>query len=114
MLGVALLKNCWVQLYSAIMLELGGTMAIKYSQGFSRLIPSICVIGLYSASFYFMSQAVKKIELGVAYAVWSGVGIVATSVLGVLLFHESITLRKFISIAVILIGVVSLNLATTE
>ena len=114
MTAVALLKDCWFQLYSAIALELGGTMAVKYSEGFSRIIPSICVIGLYSASFYIMSQAVKKIELGVAYAIWSGVGIVATSVLGVVLFHESITSRKIISVAIILIGVVSLNLTATE
>ncbi|MFW5489700.1 MAG: DMT family transporter [Desulfovibrio sp.] len=84
MLGVTLVKDCWVQLYSAIALELGGTMAVK------------------------------EIELGVAYAIWSGVGIIATSVLGVILFNESITLRKFISVAIILVGVVSLNLTATE
>ncbi|MDD3311224.1 multidrug efflux SMR transporter [Pseudodesulfovibrio sp.] len=114
MLAATLLRDCWVQLYSAIALELGGTLAVKYSEGFSRLIPSACVIGLYSASFFIMSQAVKKIELGVAYAIWSGVGIIATSVLGVILFNESITLRKFISVAIILVGVVSLNLTATE
>jgi len=114
MTGLELLKNSWTQLYAAIALELGGTLAIKYSDGFSRLAPSACVIGFYAASFYLMSQAVKRIELGVAYAVWSGVGIVASSALGVILFHEGMTPRKLVSIAVIMIGVLSLNLATAE
>ncbi|MBG0790058.1 MAG: multidrug efflux SMR transporter [Desulfovibrionaceae bacterium] len=108
------MKNSWVLLYSAILLEVGGTLAIKYSEGFTRLAPSACVVGLYCASFYAMSLAVKKIELGVAYAVWSGVGIVATSALGALLFHEGINPRKLISIAIIMIGVVSLNLTSGE
>ncbi len=69
-------------------------MAIKYSEGFSKLFPSTCVIGLYCASFYAMSLAVKKIELGVAYAIWSGVGIILTSALGVMLFNEEINLKK--------------------
>jgi len=112
--SVALLKNCWALLYSAIVLEIGGTMAIKYSEGFSKLFPSACVIGLYCASFYAMSLAVKKIELGVAYAIWSGVGIVLTSALGMILFNETINPKKFASIMVIMIGVIALNLTAGE
>ncbi|WP_319471354.1 multidrug efflux SMR transporter [uncultured Pseudodesulfovibrio sp.] len=111
---ISLLKNSWVLLYSAIVLEIGGTMAIKYSEGFSKLFPSACVIGLYCTSFYAMSLAVRKIELGVAYAIWSGVGIVLTSALGVILFHEDINLKKIVSITIIMIGVIALNLAAND
>jgi len=114
MASLALLKNSWVLLYSAILLEVGGTMAIKYSEGFTKFTPSACVICLYCTSFYAMSLAVKKIELGVAYAIWSGVGIVATSALGVLLFHEGINPKKLLSIVIIMIGVISLNLTSGE
>jgi len=112
--SIELLKNSWVLLYSAIVLEIGGTMAIKYSEGFSKLFPSTCVIGLYCASFYAMSLAVKKIELGVAYAIWSGVGIILTSALGVMLFNEEINLKKIVSIMIIMIGVISLNLTANK
>ena len=106
--------NSWVLLYLAIALEIGGTYCIKLSDGFTRALPSLCVLALYGASFSAMSLAVRKIDLGVAYAVWSGVGIVATSAIGALAFHEAITARKAVSIAVILLGVVSLNLAPSK
>ena len=104
----------WCLLYAAIALEIGGTYAIKLSDGFTRPLPSLCVIGLYCASFSAMSVAVRKIDLGVAYAVWSGVGIVATSIIGALAFHEILTARKAVSIIIILLGVVSLNLAPVK
>ena len=106
--------NSWVLLYLAIALEVGGTLSIKLSQGFSRLVPSLCVIALYGASFTLLSIAVRKIDLGVAYAIWSGVGIIAITCIGFMFFNESINLRKVLSILVIIIGVVSLNLASAR
>lgn len=106
--------NSWVLLYLAIALEVGGTLSIKLSQGFSRLVPSLCVIALYGASFTLLSIAVRKIDLGVAYAIWSGVGIIAITCIGFVFFNESINLRKVLSILVIIIGVVSLNLASAR
>lgn len=103
--------NSWVILYTAIALEISGTYAMKLSDGFTRITPSICVIILYCCSLCSMSIAIRKIDLGVAYAVWSGVGIIATSVIGATVFDEVVTARKAFSISVILLGVASLNLA---
>ncbi|MDD4731127.1 MAG: multidrug efflux SMR transporter [Desulfovibrio sp.] len=109
-----IVSNCWGLLYLAIFLEVCGTVAIKLSDGFSRLVPSLLVLVFYCTSFWAMSLAVRKIDLGTAYAVWSGVGIVATSAIGFFFFHESVDMKKFLSIALIMIGVISLNLASAK
>ncbi|MFV0348650.1 MAG: DMT family transporter [Halodesulfovibrio sp.] len=106
--------NSWLILFAAIALEVCGTYAIKLSDGFTRLVPSLCVLVFYCCSFTCMSIAVRKIDLGVAYAIWSGVGIVATTTIGVVLLNEIMTLRKVFSIALILFGVVLLKLSPSN
>lgn len=101
----------WTYLYMAISLEVAGTYSIKLSDGFSRPLPSLCVLAFYGVSFWLMSLAVRRLDLGIAYAVWSGIGIVIVTTIGVFLFKEPVSLRKIISIAIILIGVISLNLS---
>lgn len=102
---------CWLSLYGAIGFEVAGTYSIKLSDGFSNPLPSVCVLLFYCTSFIMMSYAVRRIDLGVAYAIWSGIGIVAITGIGVFLFREPLTIRKMVSIVVIIIGVISLNLS---
>lgn len=104
----------WTYLYMAISLEIAGTYMIKLSEGFSHLTPSLCVLVCYGFSLWLMSLAVRRLDLGIAYAVWSGVGIIAITAIGVFVFNEPVSLKKIISIAVILAGVISLNLASVN
>lgn len=101
----------WLYMAAAIVLEIGGTTALKISDGLSRLAPSFAVVVLYAGSFACLAFALKEVELGVAYAVWSGLGTAAIAVIGILVFGESVTALKLASLALVIAGVVGLNLA---
>jgi len=95
---------------AAILLEVAGTTSLKLSQGFTRLVPSILVAIFYLLSFFLLSQTLKRIDVGVVYAIWSGVGTALIATIGILWFKEPVTLIKIASIALIILGVVGLNL----
>lgn len=100
----------WLQLGLAILLETVATSALKASEGFTRLAASLlCVLG-YAASFWLLAQALKVVPVGVAYAIWSGAGVVLISLAGVVLFGQRLDLAAWIGIALIVAGVVVLNL----
>jgi small multidrug resistance pump len=101
----------WFFLISAILLEVAGTTAMKFSEGFTKIVPSILVAVLFLSSLAMLTLALKKFEIGVAYAIWSGLGTALITVLGIYLFNESANLMKFLSIALIIAGVVGLNLS---
>ena len=100
----------WFFLAGAIVLEVAGTTAMKLSEGFTRLVPSVLLFVFYAASFVALTFALKKIEVSVAYAVWSGIGTALIAAIGILYFREEATALKFISLLLIIIGVVGLNL----
>jgi small multidrug resistance pump len=102
----------WLMLAGAIVTEVVATSALKLSQGFTRLVPSIVVAVGYLLSFLLMAQALKmNLQVSVAYAVWSGAGTAAIAVIGVLLLDEPLSVAKVIGIALVILGVVVLNLA---
>ena len=101
----------WIYLGVAIIMEISGTTMMKLSEGFSRLIPSILMFLFYVGSLIFLTLALKKIDVGVAYAIWSGLGTAAITILGVMFFGEQINLMKVASILLIIVGVVGLNLS---
>ncbi len=101
----------WFFLAGAIVLELMGTTSMKLSEGFTKLVPSVLLFVFYAASFAALTLALKKIELSIAYAVWSGAGTALIAAIGILYFHEGATALKLISILLIIIGVVGLNLS---
>ena len=84
---------------------------MKLSEGFTKLVPSVLLFVFYAASFVALTLALKKIEVSVAYAVWSGVGTALIAAIGILYFREAATVLKFISILLIIVGVVGLNLS---
>jgi small multidrug resistance pump len=96
-----------VILFLAILGEVVGTVALKASDGFARLGPSVVVVG-YGLSFYLLALALKQIPLGVAYAIWSGLGTAGAVVAGILLWRESLNLAG-VGILLIIAGVVLLN-----
>ncbi len=99
----------WFYLAVAIVLEVMGTTCMKLSEGFTRLIPSVLVFSFYMVSFSFMILALKKMELGVVYAIWSGLGTAMIALIGIVWFQESVSLLKIVSIAFIVLGVVGLH-----
>ncbi len=100
----------WFYLLIAILTEVVGTSLMKVSQGLTRLIPTIAMFVLYGISFVFMALALKKIEVGIAYAIWSGLGTALIAMIGITWFRESFTIPKLAGIALIIVGVVLLNL----
>ena len=94
----------------AILGEVIGTAGLKASEGFGRLVPSgIAVLG-YCAAFYFLSLSLRQLPLGVAYAIWSGLGTVGSVTIGVLVWREALGVAHVIGIGLILAGVVVLNI----
>jgi len=101
----------WIYLSVAIAFEIVGTTAMKLSDGMTRLWPAAAVVVCYGVSFALLAQALRSIEVGVAYAVWSAVGTMAIAGIGIALFGESVGPLKLAGIALIVAGVVSLRLA---
>ncbi len=100
----------WIHLILAGAFEITWAASMKMSSGFSRPIPSIVTIAGYIASAVFLSMALKKIPLGTAYAIWTGIGILGTSILGVILFRETLTPAQIVCIALIAAGIAGLKL----
>lgn len=100
----------WLFLMVAIVSEVIGTTALKASESFSRLGPSAVVIIGYATAFYFLSLTLKTIPVGVAYAIWSGAGVVLIALIAWILYGQALNLAAILGIALIVAGVVILNL----
>jgi len=100
----------WIYLMLAIIMEVIGTTNMKLSQGFTKTLPSILVFVFYIISFAFLTLALKKLDISITYAIWSGVGTALIAAIGVLYFKEPLTAIKIGSIALIVMGVVGLAL----
>ena len=94
-----------ILLLLAILTEVIGTAAFKYSVGFTKLVPSLVVAAGYGISFYLFAIALKSIPLGPAYAIWSGVGTAGTMLISLYLLHEKVDLPSIIGVVLILLGV---------
>jgi small multidrug resistance pump len=105
---------CWLWLFLAIVLEVAATVCMKLSDGFHRLMPTVMMVLLYLASFAPMAWAMKRLEVGIVYAVWSAAGTALITLIGMIAFREQMTLTKMGAIALIVVGVVLLNVATSE
>jgi len=106
------IKISWIYLIVAIVLEVSGTLSMKLSEGFSKLIPSIAMLVFYLLGLSVLALALRKIDVSIAYAVWSGLGTAIIAMVGMLWFEEPITLLKIVSLGLIIAGVVGLNLET--
>ena len=104
----------WILLAGAIAAEVTATSALKLSEGLTRLLPSVVVAVGYILSFMLLAQALKQLEVSVAYAIWSGVGTAAVAVIGMLALKEPVTAAKILGIGVIIGGVAILNLGASQ
>ena len=102
--------NNWVYLGLAIFSEVIATASLKSTEGFTRLVPSIVVLAGYSAAFYFLSLTLDTSPIGVAYAVWSGVGVATIAIVSYILYDQKIDTAGVIGIGLIIAGVVVLRL----
>jgi small multidrug resistance pump len=102
------MKN-FIILFFAILSEVIATTALKFSEGFSKPIPSVIVAVGYGLSFYLLSIALKTMPIGVAYAIWSGVGLVLTVIAGIILWRETLDWARVTGIVLILAGIVLIN-----
>ena len=100
----------WLYLLLAIAGEVVGTTALKASDGFTRLGPSLLVILGYGIAFYLLAQVLRTIPLGITYAIWSGVGVAAVTLIGWLVYGQRLDIPAIIGIALIVAGVLVLNL----
>jgi len=104
----------WLLLAFAILFEVCGTAFLKKSDGFTKWLPTLATFGFYGISLWLLAICLKTVEIGVAYAIWGGVGIVLVSLVGLVYFNEPITLMKGLCIFLIIAGSVGLNLLASH
>jgi len=102
----------WLFLIIAGFLEMGWAIGLKYSQGFTKIVPSVFTISGMIASFYFLSLALKNLPLGTAYAIWTGIGTVGTVIFGVILFKEPFDVIRLLCIGLIVTGIIGLKIVS--
>lgn len=102
----------WIYLVIAGMLEIGWAMGLKYTEGFTRLVPTTLTIGAMVASVVLLGIALRDLPVGTGYAVWTGIGTVGTAILGMVLFQEPATAIRLASIGLIVAGIAGLKLFT--
>lgn len=102
--------NTWIILLIAVIGEVVATTSLKLSEGFTKLVPSVVVVVGYAIAFYCLSITLKSIPLGIAYAVWSGLGIVTVSILGWPVFGQKLDIWALLGMFLIICGVLILNL----
>ena len=102
----------WFILLIAGLFEIGWAVGLKYTEGFSRLVPSVLTVGAMIISLALLGLALKTLPVGTGYAVWTGVGAVGTAILGIVLLGESMEPMRLASIGLIVAGIVGLKLAS--
>jgi len=104
----------WVYLVIAGFFEIVWAVGLKYTEGFTKLMPSAVTIAAMAMSFLFLSQALKSLPVGTAYAVWTGIGAAGTVVLGMVLFGESREVWRILCLSLIVIGIIGLKLTSSH
>jgi quaternary ammonium compound-resistance protein SugE len=102
----------WAVLFAAGLLEICWAIGLKYTEGFTRLLPSVLTLAAMAGSILLLGLALKTLPIGTAYAVWTGIGAVGTAVLGIFLFGEAASALRLASIGLIVAGIVGLKLVT--
>ena len=104
----------WIYLVLAGLLEVGWAIGLKYTEGFTRPLPSLLTGGAIVASMYLLSVAARTLPIGTAYAIWVGIGALGTAVLGMLLFSEPRTVGRLLFLVLLVVALVGLKLTAGE
>ncbi|WP_416194087.1 quaternary ammonium compound efflux SMR transporter SugE [Nitrobacter sp. TKz-YC01] len=102
----------WLLLFAAGLMEIGWAIGLKYTEGFTRLVPTVLTLAAMAISLGLLGLALKTLPIGTAYAVWTGIGAVGTAILGIMLFGDPATLARLACIGLIVAGVAGLKLVT--
>ena len=102
----------WIYLFVAGLFEISWAVGLKFSHGFTQIVPSVLTVAGMVASFYFLALALRSLPLGTAYAIWTGIGTIGTVVFGIILFKEPVTVMRLFCIALIVCGITGLKLLT--
>jgi quaternary ammonium compound-resistance protein SugE len=102
----------WLLLFIAGLLEIGWAVGLKYTEGFTRLVPSVLTLLCMIASIAMLGLALKTLPMGTAYAIWTGIGAVGTAILGIMLFGDPAGVARIACIGLIVAGIIGLKLAT--
>jgi quaternary ammonium compound-resistance protein SugE len=108
------MSTAWLLLIAAGLLEIVWAIGLKYTEGFSRVVPSVITIAAMIGSVWLLSLALKSIPVGTGYAVWTGIGAVGTAILGIILFNEAATVARMACIGLIVAGIFGLKLASSS
>jgi small multidrug resistance pump len=100
----------WILLLVAIAFEIGGTTSMKLSHGFTRLLPTVLMFMFYGTGITLMNLVLRRMDLSLVYAVWSGLGTAAIALIGMIWFHEPANAIRITSIILIILGVIGLNI----
>ena len=102
----------WIYLFFAGLFEIGWAVGLKYSHGFTRLMPSVLTIAAMGVSLFLLGLALRSLPLGTAYAIWTGIGTIGTAILGIMLFSEPAEALRLVCIGMIAAGIVGLKLVS--
>lgn len=102
----------WIYLLLAGLLEIGWAIGLKYTEGFTKLVPTVLTVASMVVSIVLLGLAVKTLPIGTGYAIWTGIGAVGTAILGIALLGEPATAARIASIALIVAGIIGLKLAS--
>ncbi|NLC61657.1 MAG: quaternary ammonium compound efflux SMR transporter SugE [Gammaproteobacteria bacterium] len=102
----------WTILFLTGLFEVAWAVGLKYTEGFTRLWPSVGTLAAMALSFYLLAAAMRSLPLGTAYAVWVGIGAIGTAILGIVLFNEPASAGRLVSLGLILAGIIGLKLAS--
>lgn len=102
----------WFYLFTAGLFEIGWAVGLKYTHGFTRLVPSVFTVGAMVVSLFLLGLALRTLSLGTAYAIWTGIGTIGTAMLGMLLFSEPAEALRLVCIGLIAAGIVGLKLVS--
>ena len=105
--------HVWIILFFAGLFEVGWAVGLKYTDGFTRPLPTALTVAAMAVSLGLLGLAMKELPLGTAYAVWTGVGAVGTVIAGIILFGESMAIMRLISVALIIAGLIGLKVSTS-
>lgn len=112
--GYGMTASAWLSLLVAGAMETGWAIGLKYTEGFSRVMPSVVTIALMAGSFYFLSKSLTTLPIGTAYAVWTGIGAVGTVILGIFLFGESRDILRILCLLLIISGIIGLKMVSVD
>ncbi len=101
----------WILLTLAGLLEIVWAVGLKYTEGFSRPLPSVLVVVAIGASMLLLAMAMRTLPVSTAYAIWTGIGIAGTAIVGMVMLGESVSVQKLISLMLIMVGILGLRMA---